>query len=186
MITDQLADFPLVEDVKAEDYFPDEHIYNIQPSSVWNLFFDGSKNMAGIGIRILLIIPEREMIPYSLKLDFQCTHNMAEYEALIQGMKILQNLNVKRVHAFGDSLLIVSQVKVEWQVKDQKLIPYQNIVLALIDNFEEFQLNHIKREYNQIADDLASLGSILSFKNGESYRSFKIGRLDQPAFIPAI
>ena len=102
-IADQLADFPLAEEVKAEDDFPDEQICNIQQSPVWNLFFDGSKNMAGIGIGILLITPEKEMIPFSLKLDFQCTHNMAEYEALIQGLKILLDFNVKRVHAYGDS-----------------------------------------------------------------------------------
>ena len=92
--------------------------------------------MAGIGIEILLITLEKEMIPFSLKLDFQCTHNMAEYEALIQGLRILQDFNVKRVHAFGDSLLVISQVKAEWQVKDQKLLPYQKIVLALIDSFQ--------------------------------------------------
>ena len=112
-IADQLADFPLAEEVKAEDDFPDEQICNIQQYPVWNLFFDGSKNMAGIGIGILLITPEKEMIPFSLKLDFQCTHNMAEYEALIQGLKILLDFNVKRVHAYGDSLLVVNQVRAE-------------------------------------------------------------------------
>ena len=181
-IADQLADFPLTEEIKAEDDFPDDRICNIQESPVWTLFFDGARNMSGIGIGILLITPEKEMIPYSLKLNFQCTHNMAEYEALIQGLKILQDFNVKRVHAFGDSLLVVSQVNAEWQVKDSKLIPYQKIALALIGNFEEFQLNHVKREYNHIADGLACLGSILSFKDSESCRSFEIGRLDQPAF----
>ena len=183
-IADQLADFPLAEEEKAEDDFPDEQICNIQQSPVWNLFFDGSKNMAGIGIGILLITPEKEMIPFSLKLDFQCTHNMAEYEALIQGLKILLDFNVKRVHAYGDSLLVVNQVRAEWQVKDQKLFPYQKIVSALVSKFEEFELFHIKRDFNQVADSLASLGSIMAFKNGESCRSFEIGRLDQPAFLP--
>ena len=150
--------------MKAEDDFPDEQICNIQQSPIWNLFFDGSKNMAGIGIGILLITPEKEMIPFSLKLDFQCTHNMAEYEALIQGLKILLDFNVKRVHAYGDSLLVVNQVRAEWQVKDQKLFPYQKIVSALVNNFEEFQLFHIKRDFNQVADSLASLGSIMAFK----------------------
>ena len=69
--------------------------------------------MAGIGIGILLITPEKEMISFSLKLDFQCTHNMAEYEALIQSLKILLDFNVKRVHAYGDSLLVVNQVRAE-------------------------------------------------------------------------
>ena len=87
------------------------------------------------------------------------------------------------MHAFGDSLLVVSQVNTEWKVKVSKLILYQKIVLALVDNFEEFQLNHIRREHNQKADGLASLGSILSFKGSELCRSFEVGRLEQPAFI---
>ena len=58
-IADQLADFPLAEEVKVEDDFPDEQICNIQQSPVWNLFFDGSKNMAGIGIGILSLQRKR-------------------------------------------------------------------------------------------------------------------------------
>ena len=54
--------------------------------------------------------------------------------------------------------------RAEWQVKDQKLFPYQKIVSALISKFEEFQLFHIKRDFNQVADSLASLGSIMEFK----------------------
>ena len=108
-----------------------------------------------------------------------------DFEEETDTLKVLQGFNVKRVHAFGDSLLVVSQVNAEWQVKDSKLIPYQKIALAHIGNFEEFQLNHVKREYNHIADGLACLGSLLSFKDSESCRSFEIGRLDQPAFIPA-
>ena len=55
------------------------------------------------------------------------------------------------------------------------------LLLASLKNFSSF---HIKRDFNQVADSLASLGSIMAFKNGESCRSFEIGRLDQPAFLP--
>ena len=141
--------FLLTEEVKAEDDFPDET--NMQYPAVLQsgiCFSTVPKIWLGIGIGILLITPEKEMIPFSLKLDFQCTHNMAEYEALIQGLKILLDFNVKRVHAYGDSLLVANQVRAEWQVKDQKLFSYQKIVSALVSQFEEFQLFHIKRDFN--------------------------------------
>ena len=42
-IADQLADFPLTEEIKAEDDFSDDRICSIQESPVWTLFFDGAK-----------------------------------------------------------------------------------------------------------------------------------------------
>ena len=146
------------------------------------MYFDGSKTSAGAGIGILLITPEKEMIPYSLKLAFSCTHNMAEYEALIQGLKLLLEFKVRRVQVQGDSLLVISQINGEWQIKEPKLIPYHEMATSLIKQFEECRLTHVKREQNPIADGLASLGTAITFKTGESFRSFEIGQLQQPAY----
>ncbi|KAF3775157.1 hypothetical protein EJ110_NYTH51089 [Nymphaea thermarum] len=88
-----------------------------------------------------------------------------------------------RIRIFGDSLLAVSQVNVDWQVKEQKLISYQELAASLLRQFEEYQLLHVKREFNPIADDLASLGSTIAFKPGESIRSFEVGKLEQPSFV---
>ncbi|CAN6440363.1 unnamed protein product [Victoria cruziana] len=184
-IADQLADFPLSEELKTDDSFPDETVSNIE-LPLWTLYFDGSKSTIGAGIGILIVSPEKEMIPFSLKLNFTCTHNMAEYEALIQGLKTLVQFKVSRVHVYGDSMLIINQVNREWQVKDEKLIPYQAIALSLVDKFEECKISHIKREHNPIADGLASLGSAITFRPGDLIRSFEIGKLEQPAYIPAL
>ncbi|KAF3776291.1 hypothetical protein EJ110_NYTH47588 [Nymphaea thermarum] len=83
---------------------------------------------------------------------------------------------------FGDSQLIINQVNREWQVKDKKLVPYQEIATSLIRQFEEVQLDHIKREGNPIADGLGSLGSTISFRTNEAICSFEIGRFKHPAF----
>ncbi|CAN6454576.1 unnamed protein product [Victoria cruziana] len=108
-IADQLADFPLSKELKVDDTFPNETVSNIE-LPLWTLYFDDSKSTIGAGIEILIILPENEMIPFSLKLNFTCTHNMAEYEALIQGLKTLLQFRVSRVHIFGDSLLVVNHV----------------------------------------------------------------------------
>uniref|UniRef100_A0A5K1CIJ1 RNase H type-1 domain-containing protein n=1 Tax=Nymphaea colorata TaxID=210225 RepID=A0A5K1CIJ1_9MAGN len=127
------------------------------------MYFDGSKNVMGADIGILLVTSEDEMTPHSLKLDFPCTHNMAKYEVLIQGLRSLLSFQVKKVHAFDDSQLIINQVNGEWQVKDKKLVSYQENTSSLIQRFEEVQLAHIKREGNPIVDGLASLGSTITF-----------------------
>nr|VVW55272.1 unnamed protein product [Nymphaea colorata] len=181
-IADQLADFPQYEEIRTNDEFSYEHVLRLETVSTWKMYFDRSRNVMGAGIGILLITPESEMIPYSLKLDFPCAHNMAEIEALIQGLLSLLSFQVKRVHAFGDSQLIINQVNGDWQVKDEKLVPYQEIATSLICQFEEVQLAHVKREGNPIADGLASLGLTITFRTNEAIRSFEIGRLEHPAF----
>lgn len=56
---------------------------------VWTLYFDGSKCMYEEGVGIILVSPTKQVIPIVYKLDFQCTNNMIEYEALILGLKAI-------------------------------------------------------------------------------------------------
>uniref|UniRef100_A0A5K0XSX5 RNase H type-1 domain-containing protein n=1 Tax=Nymphaea colorata TaxID=210225 RepID=A0A5K0XSX5_9MAGN len=146
------------------------------------MYFDGSKNVIGAGISILLITLEYEMILYSLELDFPCTHNMAKYEALMQELRSLFSFQVKMVNVFGNSQLIINQVNGKWQVKDEKFVPYQEITTLVICQFEEVHLAHIKREGNHIADGLASIGSPITFRTNEAIRSFEIERMKHLAF----
>ena len=46
----------------------------------WKLYFDGASNALGHGIGIVLITLEGENCPFTARLDFNCTNNMAEYE----------------------------------------------------------------------------------------------------------
>uniref|UniRef100_A0A5K0ZDM1 RNase H type-1 domain-containing protein n=1 Tax=Nymphaea colorata TaxID=210225 RepID=A0A5K0ZDM1_9MAGN len=85
------------------------------------MFFDHSKDKDGIGVGILPITHEKEMIPYYLRSEFISTHNIAKYEALKHGLRILLSFNIENVHAYVDSLLIVNQVNEKWKVKDAKL-----------------------------------------------------------------
>ena len=56
---------------------------------------------------------------------------MAEYEACIFGLKAAIDLGIKSLVVFGDSALVISQVKGEWDTKHPNLIPYKEHVLAL-------------------------------------------------------
>ena len=76
----------------------------------WRMSFDGaaSKKGAGVGISIKPLVGEPKLLSY--KLDFKCTNNVAEYEALILGLKALKDLQAQRVDIQGDSELIIRQV----------------------------------------------------------------------------
>lgn len=81
------------------------------------MHFDGSKSTIGACVGILFIILEKEITLYSLKLSFSCTHNMVEYKALIEGLKMLLQFNRQRVHIFAYSLLVVSQANRDYKSK---------------------------------------------------------------------
>ena len=60
---------------------------------------------------------------------------MAEYEALILGLKVLKELGTKRIVVHGDSELIINQVKCIYQFKHPRLRAYKNLVLDLLKEF---------------------------------------------------
>lgn len=87
------------------------------------------KNGSSAGI--LFASPHGYTIPKSYKLLFPCTNNIAEYEALTNGLKMAIEWNIIELHVFGDSHLIINQVNEEYQTKDDKLIPYKKMVDSL-------------------------------------------------------
>ena len=75
---------------------------------------------------------------------------MADYEVCILGVKAAIVLRIKFLSVYGDSALVISQVKGEWDTKHPNLIPYKELVLTLILYFEEITFEHILREENQL------------------------------------
>jgi ribonuclease HI len=72
--------------------------------------FDGAASKKGVGAGISIRPPIGEPKLLSYKLNFKCTNNIAEYEALILGIKALKYLQSQRVDIQGDSELIIRQV----------------------------------------------------------------------------
>lgn len=63
---------------------------------------------------------------------------MTEYNALLIGLQIARKLGVKNLQAYGDSKLIVCQVRAEYKVKHKFLIPYHHAVIQIAEEFEHF------------------------------------------------
>lgn len=96
----------------------------------------------------------------SYKLVFECTNNMVEYEALILGLKVLEELGAKRIVVHGASELIINQIKGIYQAKHPRLRAYRNLVLDLFEKFPKCNLSAIPREQNQVVDALATLAAV--------------------------
>ncbi len=83
------------------------------------------------------------------------TVNVAEYRGLIDGLLEAQRLGARRVHALMDSQLIVRQLTGEYRVKAEHLRPLYQWASKLISSFDGFKCEHVPREKNERADELA-------------------------------
>ncbi|XP_059635489.1 uncharacterized protein LOC132277664 [Cornus florida] len=126
----------------------------------WTLMFDGSSTHDRGGAGIVIISPKGRKTTFSFFLDFKCTNNQAEYEALIIGLKILLELKVKKVQIIGDSNLILSQLSEEYRCS---------------------QLSEEYRHLNTEADDLAQLASRVKVPPGVEKTLITIKRKTIPS-----
>ena len=90
------------------------------------MYFDGASSKEGAGAGMLLISAGGEVIFLMYKLEFKTTNNTAKYEALILGLRAAKNLGIKELAVFGDSKLVIQQVKSVYQVKQYLLKVYRN------------------------------------------------------------
>jgi ribonuclease HI len=125
----------------------------------YKLYFDSATNKKKNGVGVVLETPQKRVMPASCWLVFKCSNNMAEYEACILGLKLSLDCEVKRLHVYGDALLIISQINRNWKTRDLKLLPYQQQLLSLATKFESIKFNSISRSKNAYADALATLAS---------------------------
>ena len=108
---------------------------------------------------LVLISPEKLVVEKLLRLGFSTTNNEAEYEALLEGIFMVQRMGGKSATMFSDSRLVVGQVKGELEARDERMQGYLTQVKNLQKNFESFDLQHIPRGGNTHADSLATLAT---------------------------
>eukprot|EP00256_Glycine_max_P060706 XP_014629655.1 uncharacterized protein LOC106798196 [Glycine max] len=138
-LADYLAQQTINDYQPMHPEFPNEDIMALFEEEVedkdrdkWVVWFDGVSNALGHGIRVVLVSPDKQSIDFRLKL----------------------------LKVYGDSALVIYQLKGEWVTRDHKLVPYQAYIRELMELFDEISFHHIPREENQMADALATLSSM--------------------------
>ena len=125
------------------------------------MHFDGAVSREGADAWVDIIAPYCiKQNLFSYKFYFECTNNIAEYEALILGLKIMKELQAKSVHIYGDSELVIKLVMGTYQEKNPRMRTYRNMVLDLLEIFKEFQLSIVPKSHNHIVDALAVATSV--------------------------
>jgi ribonuclease HI/transposase InsO family protein len=126
---------------------------------LWTMYFDGSLMKTGAGASLLLISPLGKHLRYVIRLHFPASNNVAEYKALVNGLRIAVELGVRCLDARGDSQLVIDQVMKNSHCYDRKVEAYCDEVRRLEDKFYGLELNHVARRFNETADELAKIAS---------------------------
>ncbi|XP_074322949.1 uncharacterized protein LOC141659913 [Apium graveolens] len=131
----------------------------------WTLYTDGASNISGTGLGLMLKSPQGDTMAYSICCEFKAINNESEYEALIIGLKITIDMKITHIRVNYDSLLVVNHVKGIYDVKDEKMIAYLEIVKELQHKFTTFNIQQISRGINTQVDALAGLGVVFRHEN---------------------
>ncbi|GKD30679.1 reverse transcriptase domain-containing protein, partial [Tanacetum coccineum] len=125
----------------------------------WTLFTDGSSCIDGSGAGLILTNPEGVEFTYAMRFRFEATNNEAEYEALIAGLRIAEQMGVKNLQANVDSRLVANQVNGSYVAKESGMVQYLEKVKGLTSNFKEFSIKQVPRSENKKADALSKIAS---------------------------
>jgi ribonuclease HI len=84
------------------------------------------------------------------------TNNQAEYQALKLGLEKAAELQVRTVHVFMDSLLVINQMKGIFKIKNRDLWPIHAAIQGLVERFRQVTFTHIPRNLNRAADGMVN------------------------------
>ncbi len=124
---------------------------------MYEIYCDGASRSnpgdASIGVSINKDKVEIDTIKKKIGIN---TNNVAEYLGLIAALEYCVENKVNNVRIFLDSLLVVQQVNMDYKVKSKKLQTHYEKSLNLIEQIEDIEIHHIRREFNSRADQLAN------------------------------
>ncbi|XP_020209343.1 uncharacterized protein LOC109794300 [Cajanus cajan] len=120
VLADYLASGPTSEECSMKDDFPDEEILALgndeekqNKKESWSMFFDEASNLMGYGIGAILMPFQGKHILVTVRLDFECTNNMAGYEDCLLGLQVALDNNITKIEVYGDSALVIHQLRDE-------------------------------------------------------------------------
>jgi len=89
---------------------------------------------------VVFISPQNHVLPRAFSLTEPCSNNVAEYNALLIGLQLAHEMGARYLEAYGDSKLIINQVKGEYEVRHGDLVPYYHAVIKMLIYLMAFTL----------------------------------------------
>jgi len=88
----------------------------------WEMHFDGAVKRDGAGAGVVVVSPEKHILPYLFVLTQLCSNNVAEYQTLPLDLQMAIEMGIKELNIYGDSQLVINQLLEEYKVKKEDFI----------------------------------------------------------------
>ncbi len=124
-------------------------------------YIDGASrgNPGESGIGVIIKDENQNIIEKFFGYIGKATNNIAEYTALITCLKRVKKLNLSSLTVYSDSELLVRQIQGKYKVRSENLKElYRKVNKLLNEAGYKFTIEHIEREANKEADQLANIG----------------------------
>ena len=122
-----------------------------------HVYFDGaSRGNPGPGAIGWCLVTADGVVAEGGERIGRVTNNRAEYAALIRALEAADEYGFEAVDVRGDAELIVRQVRGEWDTNDPDLREKRVRARELLERFDRWSIEHVPREINERADDLAN------------------------------
>jgi ribonuclease H / adenosylcobalamin/alpha-ribazole phosphatase len=86
----------------------------------------------------------------------EATNNVAEYRALVAGLEKAHELGVDELEVVSDSELLVKQMRGEYKVKNEALRELSLQASGLARQLGDVTYTAVRREHNELADQLVN------------------------------
>ena len=111
------------------------------------------------GVGIIIVTPDGETLRYGVQLKFLATNNKAEYKGILTGLRPGKTLGIKNLLIQSDSKLVIGHIKEEYEVKEERMQKYLELMKHLAQEFDELEFVQIPRGQNMAADEIAKMAS---------------------------
>jgi ribonuclease HI len=130
--------------------------------NTYSLYFDGcSKGNPGhAGAGAVLYLGSNEIWAKSIYVGNRSTNNVAEYSGMILGMNEAITKNITELSVYGDSMLVIKQMRGEYKVTSSAMQPLFDKAKLLEKSFSKISYAHVYRDKNTRADELSNEGLI--------------------------
>jgi ribonuclease HI len=117
----------------------------------------GSRGNPGPAAAAAVVSSESgDLLDESAELLGTATNNVAEYRAVMLGLRRARELGADEVEVVNDSELIAKQLTGAYKVKHPAMRPLHSQTLALLRGFKRWSIRTVRRERNERADELVN------------------------------
>jgi len=124
------------------------------------IYTDGASrgNPGDAGIGVVVAAEDGTILREIGEYIGKTTNNVAEYSALIRGLREATDLGAEAVNISTDSQLMAFQLTGIYKVKSPNLKPFYQEAMNLLQRFRKVTISHVVRDLNKRADQLANEG----------------------------